>query len=274
MDRGISAIGLFFSIVLLCGFGYPPSSLMEEVDRAWKEDRISDIPVFIEKRLATVPDDITALFMARDFCIMWEFDPNKAAEYEKRLKAIIFPIRDAIGDDDEKRQFTEWLESDLLLSADPDPPVSDGEREELRKVIRDLFPDEFPGTASAETHTKVLAHYLPSAASALAKDYEVFQERKVAEIKKAGVLNLISECASLPKGEGGEIPEEEWPASIEALEPVRVFGSEKGLTLWFFRLASTYDGVILHQDAEFVRESRYSEFDDFGEGVVWFHSSL
>jgi hypothetical protein len=259
--------------IFLCGFGYPPSPLMEEVDQAWKEGRATEIPALIEKRLGEAPRDTTALFLGHSYHLLWDFDSQKASTYQKKLEEIIFPIRDSITDADEKRQFVEWLATSLPPLPSSEPALSEAQKQEMRKSMRELFKDQFPGTLLAQTNTKVLSQYLKEASTALGSDYENFQKRKVAQIKNIGAAVLIKDLIGLGTGEQNEIPKEKWPVSLRNLEPVRAFVSSENITLWFYRMASTYDGVIIHRESEFKGDSPYTTYTNFGDGVVWFHSS-
>lgn len=264
---------LIFLAGVLSVLGYPPSPLMEETDKAWVEGRESEIPIFIDKRLKKAPTDTTALFLGHSYFLMWEFDFEKAAQYQKRLEDIIYPIRDSITDGKEKKQFEEWLVTALPTVSDSQPAISDAQRKEMQKCMHELFRNQFPGTLDAQINTKILSRYLKEASTNLKSDYNAFQKRKVADIKKLGVENMLNKAGILGEGDRGEIPKEKWPEDLSSLEPIRVFSSPEKMTIWFFRMASTYDGVILHKEEEFSGDSPHTKYTDFGGGVVWFHSS-
>lgn len=255
-------------------FDYPPSAINAVLDEAWQQGRFDEIPAVIDQRLAEYPYDVTTLYNAYIYALLYvDDDQAKAQAYLDRLQAIESEVLESIVDADEREQLQVALAQYSPLVWNNIPPDKLAEaRESAGTMTRG---DKFPNMAFiSRMYAKMMARHHTEIAAVLRSDYLAHQQRKVESIKQFGVETLIADCDGLGQGGEREIPRDQWPESLKSLNPVRVFEIDDGLVIWFARLASTYDGVKLHRGEYRAEDAFHQNLTDFGDGVVWFNTRL
>jgi hypothetical protein len=254
---------------------YPPSPLIEAVDKAWVNGDDQQVIKLIDSRLQESPDNPLALFLGYYYHILVANDSAPADQYKNKLVKLFAKISET--NPDELGDFDKFLEEIFPVEKDKHEPTPE-EMIQIREWYRKEMPNEFPGSTLAQMYSKVFASYDDSFRNELMGNMEIFQKKILTIITNIGIDRLRSDIQKVVDGENdgqwGELPQQKWPESIVQINAKKVTVGKNTISFLFWRMASTYDGVTIFYDDAAPQPMVGTIYEDMGNGIYWFHSSL